>query len=254
MDTPRTHRLDEELGDLWFRRDSLDEEGWNRLYKIVRAALINFTPSHLSGLRENREIYVNDFFTDKVLPPSALRRPIHVGGLRNIYINFLKDQLRKVKTQKKYFSSATDDDPDGDGEEDFEPSNSVEEVGEASTLELLEDAGLTLEVAVESARKWLGSGEPWVPAYLAFHFCPESEKKEALRSVAQRLKIKSYHYKAAELGINWGNDKSGNTGRGFSDTLLGKWVSNDLGIKIVPENVGVIRAIFKILCSEALDY
>jgi len=105
-----------------------------------------------------------------------------------------------------------------------------------------------------SARRWLAASEEWVPAYLAFSFCPDKEKREPLVKLAARLRISSYHYKATRLGINWDGRKSRGTGKGFAETLIGQWVSKELGLELRPENASDIDLAFSLLCIEALSW
>jgi hypothetical protein len=61
-----THPLDAELRDLWSRRRNLDEAGWTRLYEISATVLMNYKPRELAGLPEDRDVYILEFFQDKV--------------------------------------------------------------------------------------------------------------------------------------------------------------------------------------------
>ena len=61
-----TDKRDNELQNLWERRRDLDEAGWTRLYHIVGRALKNYKPRELAGLREDNDVYIQEFFQDKV--------------------------------------------------------------------------------------------------------------------------------------------------------------------------------------------
>ena len=70
----------------------------------------------------------------------------------------------------------------------------------------------------------------------------------ALVRLAKRKGIKSQAYKAEQLGFNWKkNDLAG-----FAKTLLGRWISEIVGIEICTENSPLILGVLKILCFEAL--
>ncbi len=117
----------------------------------------------------------------------------------------------------------------------------------------LADAHMASQVS-RSAKRWLAASEEWVPAYLAFSFCPDKEKREPLVKLAARLRISSYHYKATRLGINWDGKKSRDTGKGFAETLIGQWVSKELGLELRQENASDIELAFSLLCIEALNW
>ena len=248
-----THALDEELGDLWFARDSLDEAGWARLYGIVGALLLPYRPQELASLNEEREHYVQDFFCEKVMRPDAVPARIHVGALKSFYRNFLKDQIRELSTYRKYFADVDgSDDAEGDGVGTVESCPAAQENpwGDPG-LKALADEGHDIPAVRAAARRFLSDAEEWVPVYLAFSFCPDAEKREPLIHLAARLGVKSYHYKATDLGINWGHGKGG---KAFGETQLGRWIERDLGISLVAKDQVLILAVFKILCFEALNW
>jgi hypothetical protein len=248
-----THALDGELGDLWLARDTLDQAGWGRLYTIVYQLLINYRPRELASLDEERDHYVQEFFDEKVMRRDAVAARVHVGALKTFYRRFLIDQIRELSTRRKYFADSTGIADDGD-----DGSRGIEACAGADPnpwgdpgMSGLVEAGLAIEAVRQSARDFLLASEHWVPVYLAFSFCPDSDTKEPLNRLAVRLRIKSHHYKATDLGINW---DSGKASRPFGETRLGRWVAADLGIAISPENQEIMLAAFKILCFEALNW
>ncbi|NVZ08217.1 hypothetical protein HW932_02950 [Allochromatium humboldtianum] len=254
---PTGKALDAELVDLWARRDTLNQAEWERLYQIVHAVLGNYRPSELSGLPEEKSFYIQDFFLYKVMKlPAGSSRIDHAGALRVFYLRHLKDHLRDAKKIRQHFVQAA-----SDGGEDTEnhwldnlPAEPIEVGRPTDMFEELSEYGITQATVSCSARDFLCRSEAWVPVYLAFHFCPDKDYSETLVSLAARLKISSYHYKASQLGINWAANKAGNQGKRFADTVIGRWVSRDLGIEIQPENTHAILTVFKILCLEALNW
>ena len=250
MNAPRpSHPLDGELGDLWHARDSLDQAEWTRLYRIVMEILLPYRPQELSGLGEQRDVYVQDFFSDVVMRPAAVPSRVHAGALKHYYVNYLRDQLDRQKTQQKYFGASLDE-PDED--ECRSCADPVAGTDGDTGFQSLAEMGVTIGRLRESARDFLGGAEPWVPVYLALSFCPDPERREPLAKLAARMGISSHHHKAKKLGINWGADKTGNAGQSFESTMIGRWVSGDLGIAITAENHDALDATFKILCLEAL--
>lgn len=245
-----THALDQELGDLWFARDQLDERGWTRLYQITSEILLPYRPKELSGLAEERDVYVQNFFVDKAFRLDATPCRIHAGALKHFYVMYLRDSLDRRSTERKYFEQTPAGRRD-DSEEvyDFENTSIA---ATADVDEILRESGMEIDAVSRSARGWLESQEQWVPIYLALHFCPDKEHSPALRTLAQRFRIPSYHSRAEKLGINW---KPGLKGVPvFADTMIGRWVEGSLGVRIEPENIELIHAIFKILCFEALNW
>jgi hypothetical protein len=96
-----THRLDAELHALWNHRRDLDEAGWTRLYEIVMTVLMNYKPRELAGLPEHRDVYIAEFFQDKVFRLDSLSRCDHVGALRVYYQRYLRDLIRSKQARAK---------------------------------------------------------------------------------------------------------------------------------------------------------
>src|SRR5688500_11391039 len=97
MIAPLRTPLDDQLRDLWSRRTSLTRAEWCELYDIVTRALASYRPGELAGLRESNEVYVQDYFADKVFRLDLISRCDHVGALRVYYRNFLRDRLTAEK-------------------------------------------------------------------------------------------------------------------------------------------------------------
>lgn len=247
-----THPLDAELSTLWSRRAQLDQDGWARLYRVVMAILLPWRPPILAALHDEHEQFVHDFFTDKVLRDETLPvERFHAGALKHAYANYLTDRVRRAATEAKMFAAppAASADEAHDGRN--EPA-SLADCGNGDDAALLADNGLDPQQLAQSARQWLARNKPWVTIYLAFHLCPDKEHREPLVRLAQRLDIRSHHHKAAKLGINWKG--SPEDGKDFGQTLIGQWITHDLGIAIAPENRDLIHLLLKILCFEALTW
>ncbi len=243
-----THPLDAELRDLWSRRRDLDDGGWTRLYEIATTVLMNYKPRELAGLPEDRDVYVLEFFQDKVFRLDSLSRCDHVGALRLYYQHYLRDLIRS-KWARASHEVADEHDPER------ESPPSLDEATEATAsrldpfVELAEAGFAPIEVA-ESASAWLAASEEWVPLFVALSNCPDAWLSEPLVHLARRKGIKSQAYKAGKLGFNWrGGDVDG-----FADTLIGRWIVESLGIELVPENSLLILGALKILCFQALSW
>jgi hypothetical protein len=243
-----THTHDAELRELWRNRRDLDERGWARLYEIIASVLIKYAPRELAGLREDRDVYVLDFFQDKVLRLDLLSQCNHVGALRLYYQRYLRDLIRSNQTRSTW-EIADAYDPECDSPPSLDQAPELETQSAGSFAELEEAGFSTIEVAA-SAASWLASSEEWVRLFVALSNCPDAELSEPLIHLAKRKGIKSQHYKAEKLGFNW----RGGTHSDFSETLLGRWIVGTLGIEICQENSSLILGVLRILCFEALSW
>jgi hypothetical protein len=243
-----THKLDAELRDLWSRRRDLDDAGWTRLYDITMTILMRYRPRELSGLDEERDVYVLDFFQDKVLRIDLLSRCDHVGALRLYYLNYLRDLIRSKQSRSKW-EVADKHDPENESPPSLDDAPEVE-TDAVDTLAALEEAGISPSRVADSAVKWLSTNEEWVRLFVALSNCPDAELSEPLVHLAKRKGIKSQAYKAEKLGFNW----KGSDIAIFSETLIGQWLTKSLGIKLQLENSSLIHGALKILCFEALSW
>jgi hypothetical protein len=239
-------KRDTELRDLWSHRHDLDEAGWTRLYNIVERALKNYKPRELSGLREDNDVYIQEFFQDKVLRLDLLSRCDHIGALHLYYQRYLRDQIRSKQARAKW-EVADEHDPEADSPPSLDKAPEVKSDHQKIFSEL-EEAGLSPAEVALSAAAWLESSEEWVRLFVALSNCPDAEVSERLVHLAKRKGIKSQAYKAEKLGFNW----KGSDPTGFAETLLGRWITDLLGIELCLENSNLILAVLKILCYQAL--
>jgi hypothetical protein len=241
-----THKLDIELRDLWARRQGLDESGWSRLYTIVMSTLMGYKPRELAGLHEDRDIYIQEFFQDKVFRSDSLSRCDHVGALRLYYLNYLRDLIRSKQSRSKWevadkHAADSDSPPSLDEAPDIETDH-----GDLFTE--LEEAGFSPAKVAASAATWLATSDEWVRIFVAFSNCPDAALSEPLRHLAKRKGIKSQATRADKLGFNWKKTDIA----GFANTLVGRWITESVGIELRPENSPLILGVLKILCFEAL--
>ena len=243
-----THALDGELSHLWRYRRDLDEAGWTRLYEIAMTVLMNYKPRELAGLTEDRAVYVQEFFQDKVFRLDSLARCDHVGALRLYYQRYLRDLLRS-KQARESREVADQHDPENDSLPSLGESSAVVDSDPDAFTELAE-AGLLPSAVAASASAWLLASEEWVPLFVALSNCPDARLSEPLVHLARRKGIRSQAYKAEKLGFNWhGSDPAG-----FAGTLIGRWIVDSLGIELRPENAPLILGALKILCFAALSW
>jgi len=248
------HKHDAELGDLWSRRKDLSEAEWGRLYALVWDVLLPYRPSELASLSDESQDYVQSFFEKKVLTANAAAdgQRVHVGGLRYFYKMFLRDRLDQEKRRLEAYSLDSTLDDECESLVERLPAAEPEPFSDPAAFKLLAEAGVTVERIVAAADTWLSGQEQWVPVYLGMHFCPDADVAEPLYKLAKRLGIASHHYKAERLGINWSLEKAGGKGKPFAETLLGRWIVEDLGFPIDDDNRPSMLAAFKILCHQAL--
>ncbi len=242
------HPLDAELRDLWNRRRDLDQAGWTRLYEISATVLRNYKPRELAGLPEDREVYVLDFFQDKVFRLDSLSRCDHVGALRLYYQHYLRDLIRSKQARAGH-EVADEHDPERESPPSLDEARDAA-AGNPDPFVELTEAGFALTEVAASASAWLAASEEWVRLFVALSNCPDATRSEPLVYLARRKGIKSQAYKAEKLGFNWrGGDVDG-----FAGTLLGRWIVDSLGIELIPENSPLILGVLKILCFEALSW
>lgn len=240
------HDDDAAFKDLWSRRNTLNIAEWDRLYRIVAGALTSYRHQIFSSLNEEHEIYVQEFFQDKVFRRDLLGRLDHVGALRVAYKRYLYSQYESQILRR------TEELPGGDAGADEGPAlanpGSDGNLGD-DQFKALTEAGVSPQEAGDSATKWLVEAEPWVPAMLGLHYCPDREHAEPLVKLRKRLGIRSYHSKAEKLGITgvhnpiWGEE-----------SMIGRWVTQGLGIEISLENHELVHSALKILCFAALTW
>ena len=251
--------IDSELSDLWKRRFDLPKADMTHLCALVCQVLASYRPRELAALPEEHQDYVNEFIVEKILQPGGKGDFLHAGGVRKMYKYFLLDQIDKQITWTKHFVSATVDEDDesarsNDGIDSLahEPcgANFPRETEQA----LLREHHLTVDFVGAAAKSWLSRSERWVLPYLAFNFCADKDVREPLVHLARRYAVHSYHAKAEKLGFNWDGEKARKSGRRFEATLIGKWLSEDLGISIHDDHMRVIKIAFDLLCFEALNW
>jgi hypothetical protein len=247
------------LSDLWRRRFELPEADLKRLYILVCQVLLAKRAPELTGLPGQHKDYVHDFFVDKILQPGGKGDFLHAGGLRVMYRNYLKDQIDRQETWKKYYVSANVDEDDesavsGSGIDSYAEEPCGANFPVETEQELLREHHLTVEVVGEAARSWLSRSDQWVPPYLAFNFCADTDVREPLVHLASRYAIHSYHAKAEKLGINWNGEKARQKGRRFEETHIGKWLTEDLGISIDGNHMRVMKVALDFLCFEARNW
>lgn len=235
---------DRELHDLWRRCASTtaSEGDWRQLYQLVHQVLLRCNAPELAGLSDNRQTYIDEFFSQKVflaMKPSA-RGPDHCGALILFFRRYLRDNLR---SDNRLISESTN-------EREAEETSEIG-VGDLERL-LPSHCGVTLEHVTSCATEFLDdlkANDEWAWLMLRYNFFPDKEDSIPLSHLAQRHQIPSYHYRAAQLGIKHRCEQGVEQ---FQKTMLGSWLEKALGTRLSDDQSECVDAAFKILGFVAL--
>jgi len=238
----------DKLSELWFNRQTLNEQQWTELYQLVYSALHTYKPAILKSLSLEHEDYIQQFFMEKVLLKTCANKTgsIHAGAIRDFYNRFLISQSRSANEKRNQQTESSDHE---DFVEKSKPQSSTETMQDDAQI-LLHDYGWSEQQFIEQTRLFYKNLETWAQQYLSLHFCPDAQEALPLNALAQRYKISSYHYKAGLLGIT---RKKTDSAQNYHKTLLGNWLSNTLKIQCDHENQNIIALVLKILCITALS-
>lgn len=227
------------LQALWRDRDKLSESEWEELYREVFRVLTRCTPRILSSLPESRTHYIQDFFLLKVFEP-ARRQGSELASehaLCAYFKNFLLDVHRGLKTDGQFAVL-----------DDLQHNPACTDSSLAHIDHEFDDHGLTIASVMEMAHRFLERLDEVSRAYLALHAC--SDTPIPLYKLAKELRISSYHYRAADLGIT---RRKGEFNQAYRNTRIGSWLVDDLGLELNPADPAILSAL-KILCLQSLHY
>ena len=246
------------LYELWSHRDQLTKQEWEELYAIIYSTLRHGYTDLVNTIKgENHDDLLNDFFVDKVIKTAAnpssynSAKGTFISYLSKTYENYLKDRLRyNARKSDREISPPYQSDNDEEwldkkAATTFSPYSalSIPDVADA-----LWEHGLDIDKVAHSATQWLDAQELWVRILLTKGWCSDKGQRVALKTLADRYEIASYHYKAQKLGITF----KGQTPEKFSKTLLGRWLTG-LGLSLEPDSYSALDAALKILCWAALN-
>lgn len=238
QDTSSQQSVSAELTEYWNRRSTLTEAEWRRFYVLVRAALLRCPASELAGLSDDKENYINEFFTDKLFFAEARGTfTLSGGALCGFFRNFLRDKLRTKPPTTDFSALDTDD------------GRTFEEIlaDERGTRTSVSDFLHTTTVATlhESAYEFLVGLEEWGRVMLRRHYCAD----EPIPMSTLCRDIPSYHYKSGQLGVTRGKKETSLLG--YEHTLIGKWLLS-LGVELKAENIEIVLFLLQVLCHLAL--
>ncbi|MFO1419585.1 MAG: hypothetical protein U1F59_01235 [Candidatus Competibacteraceae bacterium] len=228
---------EEELQDLWQRRDRLNESEWGRLHKLIYLTL---SPSAKRGrissllkelknhLDEDFDVYFQDFFARKVFLPArragfVARTLLHPGALHTYFRRFLLDRLDELERQPQAFElleeeneeresildilSSTQTHPDLP-DPDWRPSPEQEW--------RLWNIGLDLPTVTASARDFFNQLTPEDQLLFKEGFA----ERKPLGDL--REKIPNVYYAASRLGIS----ENQNQFPDYCKTRIGQWLAS----------------------------
>jgi hypothetical protein len=228
----------ERLIKLWKNRDELQVAEWDELYKLVCSILRKSYPSILQSLPESKENYIQDYFLHRVFEPAKRSSscPYGANELCTYFHNYLIDVYRSASLRTTDYVESYEDLEGYCGQPMREEADS----------EFFEYK-LTHQEVQQRASAFLSRLDEIGRIYLALNVCADAS--EPLFKLAEQYRIPSYHYRAHQLGIT---RKKGEFAEGYELTLIGQWLSEDLGLELISSDTAVLSAL-KILCLESLN-
>ncbi|SEB23728.1 hypothetical protein [Paraburkholderia sartisoli] len=242
------HLDDAILPDLWRRRTQLSHDEMASMYDLVRRALRTYHPVELQALGEDKEELVAQFIYTKVLrlapghtesqacPESA---PSSSYALCAYFRRYLIDCLRSASHQRNVSMEN-----DGMEQEIDLHAQALEDPVDS----VLTDYGLNEHCVRRAARAFIASLDEPEQIVLAGSLGWCSECKGGLSAVATRFSVPSYHYRAVKLGVTM--KKTADAGD-FSNTKIGRWLTDVLDIEISLDNRDAILVVLNLLAAES---
>jgi hypothetical protein len=238
------------LPDLWRRRTQLTDDEMMSMYDLVKRALRTYHPLELHALGEDKEELVHQFIYTKVLrlapnhveskatPESA---PSNSYAICAYFRRYLIDCLRSASHQRNVSMEN-----EGMMQEIDLRAQALEDPVESVLLQY----GLSERGVRQAAREFIASLDSPERIVLAGSLGWCSEAKGGLSAVAAQHRVPSYHYRAVKLGVTM---KKTDDAAQFSNTKIGQWLRDELGIAIHAENREAILVVFNLLAAEATE-
>jgi hypothetical protein len=243
------------LPDLWRRRTQLSDDEMVSMYGLVKRALRSYHPLELHALGEDKEELVHQFIYTKVLrlapghmdsratPESA---PSNGYAICAYFRRYLIDCLRSASHQRNVSMEA-----DGMAQEIDLHAHAIDDPIDSVLLQHnLNEASVRA-----AAHAFIASLDAPERVVLSGTLGGYSECKGGLSAVAARHRVPSYHYRAVKLGVTMKKTAGADE---FSNTKIGRWLSDDLGIAIDVDNRDAILIALNLLAvvsceSETFD-
>ncbi|MBB5499552.1 hypothetical protein [Paraburkholderia sp. MM5384-R2] len=238
------------LPDLWRRRTRLSADEMVSMVELVKRALRTYHPLELQALAEDKEELVAQFIYAKVLRLApghtetnarADSAPSNSYAVCAYFRRYLIDCLRSACHQRNVSMET-----EGVAQEIDLHAHALEDPVESVLLQY----GLDEQRVRRAAREFIeGLDEPErIVLAGSLGWC--SEGKGGLSAVAARHRVPSYHYRAVKLGVTM---KKTAGAEEFSNTKLGRWLTDALGIEIDVDNRAAILVALNLLAAESSD-
>ncbi|TKC92413.1 hypothetical protein FAZ69_01675 [Trinickia terrae] len=236
------------LPDLWRRRNQLSGDEMVSMCELVRSALRAYHPLELHALAEDKEELVAQFIYAKVLrlepghaeshacPDSA---PSSRYAICAYFRRYLIDCLRSASHQRNVSMEV-----EGIEQEIDAHAHALEDPVDG----VLKQYGLDEARVREAARRFIAGLDAPEQVVLAGSLGWGSETKGGLSRIAAQHRVPSYHYRAVKLGVTMKKTAQADD---FSNTKIGRWLVDALGIDIHIENREAILVALNLLAVEA---
>ncbi|MGV2292901.1 hypothetical protein AAHK20_29630 [Trinickia sp. YCB016] len=238
------------LPDLWRRRSALSDDEMVSMCELVRSALRGYHPLELHALAEDKEELVAQFIFAKVLrlePGHAESRacpdsaPSTRYAICAYFRRYLIDCLRSASHQRNVSMEI-----EGIEQEIDSHARALEDPVDG----VLTQYGLHEAHVRAAARRFIAGLDAPEQIVLAGSLGWGSESKGGLSRIAAQHRVPSYHYRAVKLGVTMKKTAQADD---FSNTKIGRWLVDELGIEIHVENREVILVALSLLAVEASE-
>jgi hypothetical protein len=212
----------------------------------------------IADLPMDPDDYVAEFLTAKVLESPGEDELEHSGALGTYFYRFLISIKRKERIGSQGGSGGDSEAPADSAlpEKSLSQALGHQNCHELDPATLLADSFADPERVAESALGFLRTAPQWARLYLRFHDCADKADPDRLtrQILAQRFGIAAYQDKAHKLGVVLPGRSTQAKGipAAFGESLIGRWIKDEVGIDLDDEHAPLILACFKILCQVAL--
>jgi hypothetical protein len=238
------------LPDLWRRRTQLSADEMVSMVELVRRALRTYHPLELQALGEDKEELVAQFIYARVLrlapghtstSSCADSAPSNSYAVCAYFRRYLIDCLRSACHQRNVSMET-----EGMAQEIDLHAHALEDPVDSVLLQY----GLDEQRVRLAARSFIDSLDEPERIVLAGSLGWCSEGKGGLSAVAAQHRVPSYHYRAIKLGVTMKKTAGADD---FSNTKIGRWLTDVLGIAIDIENRAAILLALSLLAAESSD-
>ena len=222
-----------ELNKLLAQASRLDELQWRRCWDLVHELLQGARPRALTrclAIGYARDDIFTEFFSQKFFLRTAVQplpRIENEAALAGWWAHVCSDVMRH---HLRHGTLSLDDIAES-----------------AATCKHADMAPEQRRTWGLSARRFLLRLETGLRAMVREHLCADAGEALPLVAVARRWRIRSYHYRARQLGLT---GTKGDFSADFGRSQLGLWL-HSIGCDVSLENRIEMKAALEILCIEA---